>query len=95
MTISTALGVILAMVGSGGVIFGALRYNREEAGKIIQQHAQILADMRLLNEELQRALLDARTERDDLKVEVALLRHEIKHLRSVVAKLRARKESPS
>lgn len=81
MTLPIVLGLIVAVAGSGGLVFGALRYNREEAGKVIAQHGQILADMRVLNDELQAALNRTRTERDELNAEVVKLRVEIHELR--------------
>lgn len=81
MTITVILGIVAALVGSGGIVWGALRYNRQEAGEIVQQHSQILADMRSLNEELHLALSRAREERDQLRTEVEKLNYEVGRLR--------------
>jgi cell division protein FtsB len=76
--------MIVAIAGSGGLVFGALRYNREESGKVISQHSIILADMRTLNEELHQALQRTREERDALTEEVTKLRYDVKRLQIIL-----------
>lgn len=73
MTVSVVLGVIVALAGSGGILFGALRFNREEATRVVGQQAQILDDMRDLYEV-------TRTERDALREEVRRCSDEIERL---------------
>jgi septal ring factor EnvC (AmiA/AmiB activator) len=89
--LTSSLPVIFAafvtVAGSGGVVFGALRYNRDEAGKIVIQQTSVLTDMRGLNDELQEALNRTRTERDELLSEVRGCREEIARLRGQVTAL--------
>lgn len=65
------LTIIGGLVGSGGIVFGALRYNRDEAGKVVTQQTNVLTDMRGLNDELVEALARLREERDDLRRQLA------------------------
>lgn len=80
----TLITVLVALVGSGGIVFGALRFNRDETGKTVTQHSAILSDMDKLNkhlvEELRRVrenlteteveLVRAEAERDALKRQI-------------------------
>jgi chromosome segregation ATPase len=81
------LAAIATLIGSGGIVWGALRYNREEAGKIVVQQTAVLTDMRGLNDELQEALTRTRTERDELRGEVRKCREEIAELNGMVKAL--------
>jgi len=86
-TLPIILAAIVTIAGSGGVVFGALRYNRDEAGRIVEQQTSVLTDMRGLNDELQEALSRTRTERDELRDEVRKCRDEIMGLRGQVKAL--------
>jgi chromosome segregation ATPase len=81
------LAAIVTVAGSGGVVFGALRYNRDEAGRIVQQQTSVLTDMRGLNDELQEALNRTRAERNELLGEVRGCREEIAALSGQVKAL--------
>lgn len=87
------LTLIGAMVGSGGILFGAIRYNREEAGKIVAQQTNVLSDMRLLNDELIEALTRVKDERDNLQEAVRLLREKLDEETDEVRRLRRKIES--
>lgn len=91
--ITASLPVVFAafvtVAGSGGVVFGALRYNRDEAGKIVVQQTSVLTDMRGLNDELQEALQRTRGERDELLQQVRSCREEMAELRGQVKALQA------
>jgi hypothetical protein len=93
-TLPVLLSVLIALAGTGGIVFGALRYNRDEAGKVVTQQAQVLADMKLLNDELQAALARARediknalAQNAELIEELRLARQEIGGLRVEVRRL--------
>lgn len=75
------IAVVVAVAGSGGVVFGALRYNRDEAGRVVTQQTAVLESMRILNDELQSALDRVRLERDNLIAEVRGTRGDIATLR--------------
>ncbi len=47
----------------------ALRYNREDAGKVISQQSTVLRDMQALNQQLHADLERAQAERDALLLE--------------------------
>lgn len=71
MTASVILGAVVALAGSGGIVFGALRFNREETTRIVEQQAQILNDMQTLYEATKK-------ERDELHATVVDLRAEVR-----------------
>lgn len=88
------ISAVIALAGTGGVVFGALRYNRDEAGKVVTQQTTVLTSMQALNDELTDALTRARedavhfrTERDELVNELQGCRKEIKDLRVEVKRL--------
>lgn len=88
------ISVIVALAGSGGVLFGALRYNRDEAGKVVAQQTAVLTNMQSLNDELHEALNRAREdadtargERDALRLTVETCTNEIHGLRSEIRRL--------
>jgi predicted nuclease with TOPRIM domain len=88
------IAAVLALAGTGGVIFVALRHNRDEAGKIVTQQTSVLSNMQALNDELSDALDRARNEsdrfraeRDELMACVTGCRDEIKALRVEVTRL--------
>ena len=53
-----ALGI--GILGVAGVIFTALRYNRDDTTAILSQQEVILGDMRSLNDELRLMIADLR-----------------------------------
>lgn len=78
------ISAVIALAGTGGVVFGALRYNRDEAGKVVLQQTAVLTNMQSLNDELADALTRAREEaarfrqeRDELMAELRTCRTEI------------------
>lgn len=83
------ISVVVAVAGSGGIVFGALRYNRDEAGRVVTQQTAVLESMRGLNDELQSALDRVRLERDDLVKEVRDTRVDIAALRIEIHNLQA------
>lgn len=97
--LTTFTGPIVVLAG---VVFLALRYNREETGKIVSQQAGVLDDMNSVYERLKDALEraererdaarqerdDTRAERDALLQEVVSLRQEVAGARGEVASLR-------
>ena len=72
-----ALGI--GVLGVAGIIFTALRYNRDDTTAIINQQATITAEMKTLNDELRLTVARLREERDALTEQVAELRALVKH----------------
>lgn len=62
------------IVGILGILFAALKFNREDAGKVVSQQSEILKDMKLLNEQLHIDLTRAIEERDRIITERDSLR---------------------
>lgn len=81
------ISLVVGLVGSGGIVFGALRYNRDEAGKIVTQQTNVLTDMRGLNDELNESLGRMRAERDELIKEVGTCKSETQELSVINARL--------
>ncbi len=73
-TISIVIGIFVALVGSGGIVFVALRFNREEASGLVKTVKDVAEELRI-------ELLRTQTERDTLRQEVEKLRDEIEKLR--------------
>lgn len=80
--ISIIIGSVVALAGSGGVVFVALRHNREEASGFLEI-------MQRLNDELEDALVRTKTERDELIAEIAELRNDCRLLNDHVKRLTA------
>lgn len=55
-SVPAVLSVVMALIGAGGVVFGALRFNREEAQTIIRTQQSVLDDMARFNDEVREAL---------------------------------------
>jgi chromosome segregation ATPase len=78
------LTVVGALVGSGGIVFGALRFNRDETGKTVTQHSAILADMESVNQHLISELDRLRRQLDELRAEHETLLEDRARLRRLV-----------
>lgn len=70
LDLGTLLPAATAAVAVAGIIFAALRYNREDASAVVAQQSTVLADMKSLNDELHESLVRARAERDALLLRV-------------------------
>jgi chromosome segregation ATPase len=75
------LALILGLVGLAGVIFTALKYNRDDTTAIVGQQSTILNDMKSLNEELRSTATSLREERDALRTQVENLTGQVEALR--------------
>jgi hypothetical protein len=69
------LALVIGLMGLGGVIFTALKFNRDDTTAVVSQQDTILNEMKTVNEELRLTVVDLRTERDALRLEVQELRH--------------------
>lgn len=71
---ATALPIIIGSGGLAGLIFTAMRYGRDDTSQVINQQAQITAEMKTLNDELRTTAERLRKERDACLTEVDRLR---------------------
>lgn len=75
-----AITIVIGVMGLGGVVFTALKYNRDDTTAIVGQQSTILHDMSQLNEELHKSVQDLRSERDSLRGEVKALHEQVDRL---------------
>jgi uncharacterized coiled-coil DUF342 family protein len=76
--VTLAIGVF----GLAGVIFTALKFNRDDTTAIVSQQNTLMGDMKMLNDELRTSTETLRGERDSLREEVKGLRAQIADLRA-------------
>lgn len=77
MDVAGLLAIAIGVLGVAGVIFTALRYNRDDTTAIVNQQDTIVSEMRSLNEELRITVDRLRMERDELNKTVEALRMEL------------------
>lgn len=65
-----AVSVALGIMGIAGLVFTALKFNRDDTTSIVNQQNTILGDMKILNEELRTTTDRLRVERDELRTQV-------------------------
>jgi hypothetical protein len=68
--IAQLVSLIIGVLGLAGLIFTAMRYNRDDTTAIVNQQNVIVGDMKILNEELRTTATHLREERDRLRAEV-------------------------
>lgn len=68
--VAQLVALAIGVFGIGGLVFTALRYNRDDTTAIVSQQAQITAEMKTLNDELRSALERVREERDALLLKI-------------------------
>ncbi len=90
LDLSVVVPVGTAVVAVGGVVFAALKFNREDAGKVVSQQSVVLQDMHTLNERLHADLARAVTERDLLLGKVTDCNERIEELTGEIAGLKGR-----
>lgn len=73
------LAIVTGILGLAGLIYTALRYNRDDAKTLVDEQSSVLRDMSLLNESLKKTVDDLRHERDGLASEVDRLSHELRN----------------
>ncbi len=64
------LSIVLGVFGICGVIFTALRYNRDDSTAVLTQQNTILTEMKTLNDELRMSVTNLREENQMLKQQV-------------------------
>jgi uncharacterized coiled-coil DUF342 family protein len=75
--IASLVSLIIGVLGLAGLIFTAMRYNRDDTTAIVNQQNVILGDMKILNDELRTTAKQLREERDALSVQVEELRAQV------------------
>jgi hypothetical protein len=78
------LSLAIGLFGICGVIFTALKYNRDDSKAVVDQQNTILGDMKLLNDELRTTAASLREERDALRVQVGELTAQVQELRDAI-----------
>lgn len=85
--LETALPLIIGILGVAGIIFTALKYNRDDTTAVVNQQNTILGEMKVLNDELRATTSSLRTERDELKLQVGELSNQIAALRTELGRI--------
>ena len=75
------IALVIGVFGIAGVIFTALKYNRDDTTAVVTQQSQILGDMKQLNDEWRATAELLRVERDELRTQVEGLRGQVEALR--------------
>jgi predicted nucleic acid-binding Zn-ribbon protein len=84
---ATALPLIIGLAGLGGIVFTALKYNRDDTTAVLSQQNIIVGDMKTLNDELRHTTVELRTERDGLRAQVRDLTNQIDALREELGRI--------
>lgn len=71
--VAQLVALAIGLLGVAGVIFTALKYNRDDTTAVLGQQNVILGEMKTLNDELRTTAAALREERDYLRGEVARL----------------------
>lgn len=77
ITFPEVLALATGVLGVAGLIFTALKYNRDDATAVVSQQSQIVGDMKALNDELRTTVQDLRLQRDELKLQVDRLTEQL------------------
>lgn len=75
------LPLIIGILGLAGLIFTAMRYGRDDTTAVVNQQAQITAEMKTLNDELRLTAERLRKERDACHIEAERLIGRVEELR--------------
>jgi uncharacterized coiled-coil DUF342 family protein len=84
------LGIVIGILGIGGILFTALRYNRDDTTAVLTQQSTIVGEMKTLNEELRTTTDRLRDERDELRDQVVKLTAQVDLLREELQRALAR-----
>lgn len=96
---SSIIPLVIGIFGVAGLIFTALKYNRDDTTAIVSQQSTVLNDMRALNDELRQTAVSLRGERDALQAQVAHLTGQVEalhvELQSGVTRIERKLDNPS
>ena len=82
-----AIPIIIGLLGLGGIIFTALKYNRDDTTAVLTQQSTIVSEMKTVNDELRTTTAELRTERDGLKAQVMELTNQVSALRTELGRI--------
>jgi predicted nucleic acid-binding Zn-ribbon protein len=82
-----ALPLIIGLLGVAGLVFTALKYNRDDTTSVLNQQNTIVGEMKTLNDELRATTSELRIERDGLKTQVQELTKQIDALREELGRI--------
>ena len=75
------VALTIGILGVAGIIFSALKYNRDDTTALVGQQDVIVGEMKTMMDEWRTTAADLRLERDELRVQVERLTSEISALR--------------
>lgn len=81
INLAEAIPLLIGVLGIAGLIFTALKYNRDDTTAVLTQQNTIVGEMKTLNDELRQTTTDLRMERDGLKEQVQDLTRQVDALR--------------
>lgn len=90
MDVAEWTAIAVGVFGLAGVVFTAMKFNRDDTTAVVGQQTQILTNMKTLNEELRLTAKELRDERDSLKSQVASLTGQVELLRTELNAAHAR-----
>ena len=82
-----AIPIIIGLLGIAGILFTAMKYNRDDTTAVVTQQSTIVGEMKTLNDELRTTTRDLRTERDALKEQVQELTNQVAALRTELGRI--------
>lgn len=62
MGVAEWVSVAIGILGLAGIIFTALKFNRDDSTAVVTQQSQVVNDMHTLNSDLRTALAECRAE---------------------------------
>ena len=84
---ANAIPIIIGLLGLAGIIFTALKYNRDDTTAVMNQQHTIMGEMKTLNDELRQTVTNLRSERDSLSAQVGELTNQIDALRTELGRI--------
>ena len=84
---ANALPIIIGLFGIAGLLFTAMKYNRDDTTAVVSQQNVIVSDMKTLNDELRTRTAELREERDGFKTQVEELTRQIEALRHELGRI--------
>jgi hypothetical protein len=84
---ANAIPIIIGLLGLAGIVFTALKYNRDDTTAVMGQQHTIMGEMKTLNDELRQTTINLRTERDALKSQVEELSNQVEALREELGRI--------
>ena len=83
------IAIVTGILGLAGIVFTALKFNRDDTTSIVSQQSGVLKDMATLNDDLRATVSDLRSERDQLRGEVQALHEQVQRLTDELRRLTA------